>query len=428
MMKMYFKSKKFILVLLLFSTLVFISACNNGNGGNPVPTPTSTPMVAPNGYIIAIDSGSKGNRVYLYNYDTKNAKTKLDISIVDLGDTNSNENPLAGYASNPTKAGHDAIQPLLQLAKAKLKSLDINVLGTEVVVQGTAGMRLISQSQQDAIYSSIKDTILSEGFTNFKVGTLAGEDEAVDSWMDYNFLNNNFKTTITNGTIEIGGASAQIAFDTTDTLSNHVRKYVILGETYYVYGVSYLGFGVNQARTNGGQINACYPIGYNISPITGAFAYNTCNTSYDSFIDNYVDSFDIKATKSVAGFMDTEFAGISGIWDIAKLVSNSPTQQALKKSKKIKNNPLEHGLLTSAIKEECGRTLSQIEIDFAEDSRDAPTFCANAVFVDNIVFQTLGVQDSKIQAYNKINISETEEAKINWTLGYVLNEHFANLK
>lgn len=429
----YFRNKKFIPSLLLCSILTAVSACNNGNGSGVI-VPTPTPKIIPNGYVIAIDSGSQGNRVYLYKYDIKDASTKLDISVINLdpsgADINKNNIPLAGFALNPTEAGNGAIKPLLELAEAKLKDLNVNRLGTEVVLQGTAGMRLISQPQQDAIYNSVKDVIVKEGFMNPKVGTLSGEDEAVDTWMDYNFLDGDFTATntTTSGTVEMGGASAQIAFNTTDTLANHVREYTILGQTYHVYGVSYLGFGVNQAREHGGQVDACYPVGYNISPITGAFVYNTCNTSYDNFINSYSNVTEIKAIKNIAGFATTEFAGLGGIWDTAKLVSNSPTQQSLKKSKRIKNNPLKASTLTAAITEECSRTLSQITTDFAEDSADAPTFCPNAVFADNIVFNTLGIQDNKIQAYNKINISETDEVKINWTLGYVLNEHFANLK
>lgn len=413
-----------------------LTGCNSGGSSAVTPKNSKSHTGADtNNYEIVIDSGSKGNRVYLYSYNATNAKTTLDLNIINLDpndtDANKNDLPLAGYASNPMAAGNEAVKPLLTIAEAKLSALGIEKSTVEVVVQGTAGMRLISQAEQDAIWSNVTETVSNEGFSNSHVGTLPGNDEGLDSWIDYNFLNNKFAATktSTNGLVEIGGASAQVAFDTPSASADHVRTYTILGQTYNVYSISYLGLGANQARLNGGQVNSCYPNGYSEAPITGTFNYSSCNDAYNTFLGSNNDIATIEATKNIAGFADTHFAGLGDIWDTAKLVSNSPTEQALKKAKRIKNNPLTQSSLTSAITAECARSLGDITTDFGDDAADAPTFCANAVYADNLVFKTLGINDGNIQGYNKVTLpADASEVKINWTLGYVLDEHFANVK
>lgn len=424
-------------VLLAFAVTV-LCGCNGGTSANPDTTDTTS--LPPAGYEVVVDCGSSGTRAYLYHYDATNPTANISIVQQNIEKV---DKPIASFASNPESAGDEVIKPLLDNVVTRLKQIDpnINLAEVEVFVGGTAGLRLIPEEQQSAIWSEVNKTIGAEGFTYHNATTIEGRDEGLYTWLDYNFIQDNrFESGVTEGTLEVGGASAQVAFATSSTGSN-IRTYELLGKNYNIYSVSFLGFGVNQARVKLDLLasaDSCYPTGY-VSSTTPAFSgnfnYGNCNSDYTNVINNYQGNVNPSAIKSVDGFSNTQFAGIGNVWDTVKLGSNSPSQKDLKKSQRIKNNPISSSSLQSVIEEECARSLSQIETDFEEDSADAPTFCANAVFTRNFVFSSLGVQDEKIQGYNNLtnpainpNADEDNEIKINWTLGYVLREHFVEAK
>lgn len=409
--------KSFVKNVIVICSVVLLFGCCAG--GATTTTPTA-------GYEMVIDAGSSGTRVFLYNYDASNPKAKITIHL--LCDKKVNL-PLASYANNPTAVGTSVIKPLLDDAIAELKILSpaTPLSAVEVYVGGTAGMRLVPELQQIAIWNNIKIAILAEGFTNFSALTITGEDEGLYTWLDYNFINNDFEST-TSGIVEIGGASAQVALALSSS-TNATRTYKILNKPYYVYSSSFLGFGANQARATVNSLitessNYCYAKGYNENGISSnGFDFNSCNSAYTDFVSQYSRASVIVSIKSLPGFSQTIFAGLGAIWDTVKPLG-----------KKIKNLPISSSTYVASLSTECAESYMDILATFiADDDADyAAKFCANGVFVNNFIFNTLGIADGRIQGYNNIDNSNvspiTGNLKVNWTLGYVLKEHFVSSK
>lgn len=135
----------------------------------------------------------------------------------------------------------------------------------------TAGMRLLPEMQQNALRREIctyakQHTQFSLPDCDLHVQVISGETEGLYGWIAANYLVGGFdspdqhqhgKNHHTYGFLDMGGASAQIAFAPNETEAvKHYNDLKLLrlrtldGEPseYKVFVASWLGFGVNQAR------------------------------------------------------------------------------------------------------------------------------------------------------------------------------------
>ena len=145
------------------------------------------------------------------------------------------------------------------------------VADTPVFLLATAGMRLLTDRQQDKLLNEVcKYTKASTSFLvtdcdhHFKV--IPGETEGLYGWLAANYLLGGFDSQSpddvkdkhsTYGFLDMGGASAQIAFAPNVTESEKhaddlklVRLRTVEGEVkeYRVFVTTWLGYGANQAR------------------------------------------------------------------------------------------------------------------------------------------------------------------------------------
>ncbi|CAK9296694.1 unnamed protein product [Gordionus sp. m RMFG-2023] len=188
-------------------------------------------------------------------------------------------------------------------------------------IMATAGMRLVSHMEQEAILKDIRHDIAMRYpqlfFPASHIQIISGKMEAVYAWIAMNYILGNFdkhaKSTV--GILEMGGASLQIAYEVPHNYSTFVYKNskntskeqvneivansiyqlnlsgripngAIKKKKYYdVYVKSFLGFGVNQTidiykksvmlkylqilknknKTSGDSVqiqDPCYPVGY----------------------------------------------------------------------------------------------------------------------------------------------------------------------
>ncbi len=75
--------------------------------------------------------------------------------------------------------------------------------------------------------------------------------EALYGWLDVNYLSGTFQQHLPLlGSVDVGGASAEIAFVTDDEEVNpaDIVNITIQNQTYHVFAKSYLGLGQDQAR------------------------------------------------------------------------------------------------------------------------------------------------------------------------------------
>ncbi len=375
-------------IMLLLASGIVISGCSSGNSN-------SSTQLSP--YQFVVDAGSSGSRIYVYS----KLSTESGLVINDLYESKINI-PLASFANNPQDAGSQGIQPLLTSAinfiQTRESAVNLAIIPTSVL--GTAGMRIVPESQQNAIYQSVAATIVANNLELDQTQTISGQYEGIYSWADVNYLQNNFGNNITNGIFEVGGASAQVAFATPQASSESIIKVSINNKLYNVYAISFLGLGQDVARNTMNTLpnhNACYPLGYNSVSlnINGNFDYSGCTSNYDSVIAPYPE---INQVKNVAGYYSESFIGIASVYYALSFWN-------------IESQP---GLLTQNINTTCIENYSQIVAEHPTAFKPENQ-CANSTLINNMLFNNLAMESSQLTAVETIN-----GTPLTWTLGYVL--------
>lgn len=426
MIKLLANQARVFRTLALFTAAFVLASCGGRDTGF---TPLAT------AYTAVVDAGSSGSRIYLY-------QTTPDASFVKVQQLYTNKDAPHGLSwydgsqgadSVAANAGPQGIQPLLAGLKGYLSSHDIDTNQVTVNVLATAGMRLVNAETAAAIYKSVQSTITQSGLTYDQVGTISGQSEGVYSWADANFLQGNFHThSPTQGIVEVGGASSQIAFATAASNAPQVLTTKVNGVSYPVFSISYLGLGQNQARlamlnegeAGGTQANVCYPNntsgapaaydaavgGITLNPVTSSYTA-ACYSVFEKVIGkvsaNADNDFAISRVAQQNGYAATRFLGISAAYFSHKEwgaeASSNPAQT-----------------LQDALGSHCAGSNAWLQV-LLQYRNDAGVFtqngCANSTYVHAYLYshQALGLQPDKLTPVATVNGSE-----LTWTRGFVV--------
>ncbi|KAI8095359.1 nucleoside phosphatase family-domain-containing protein [Thamnidium elegans] len=240
-------------------------------------------------YGVIIDAGSSGSRIYVYSWKdhefAKNSFTvdelKGKIPIVERGDqdglkwTSREEPGISTFGTRPHEVG-EHLTSLLSFSQEVVPIESHST--TPIFLMATAGMRLLPNQEQKELLSSTCNYMREN--TNFfisdcdsHVRIIPGELEGVFGWVAVNYLMGGFDSSIkaytekadgekieqhhTFGFLDMGGASAQIAFEPEhhqkqehmDDLT-HIELHTLDGRTvnYDVFVTTFLGYGSNEAR------------------------------------------------------------------------------------------------------------------------------------------------------------------------------------
>ena len=166
---------------------------------------------------------------------------------------------------NIFKAIADYLSPLLRFAETVLHEKSNLFAEFPVYLKGTAGLRMLDPTDRTRIISTIRDFFRNETYNKFKfenefARVISGEEEAVYGWTGANFALGSFlkssegsgtvtDPSFTYGTVEMGGASSQIAFyrSNEDIMSNLFKLQIGQGKHWNVYTHSFLHFGIHEA-------------------------------------------------------------------------------------------------------------------------------------------------------------------------------------
>ncbi|CAB4907989.1 unannotated protein [freshwater metagenome] len=222
-----------------------------------VTTTSATPVQRT--YIAVIDAGSSGSRIGLF------ALTGVEGAVETLLFVKPPVPPLSTFESHSSDAGPDGIAPLIAVLDEKLAELGIDPSSVPVALFATAGMRRVearNATAAKAIMASGRTAIATLGHPVRAARILPGELEAAYAWMDSNGESINSRTA-THGVVEIGGASAQVSFETNSSKVPDVLRFTVDGRVFNVVSISYLGLGANDARMEMRRESArgvpCYP-------------------------------------------------------------------------------------------------------------------------------------------------------------------------
>ncbi|CAL8342812.1 unnamed protein product [Lota lota] len=255
-------------------------------------TDTSDPNL---NYGLVVDCGSSGSRVFVYCWPHHNGNPHELLDIRQMRDQHRKpvvmkiKPGISELATTPEKSS-DYIYPLLSFAAQHIPKNKHQE--TPLYILCTAGMRILPESQQEAILEDLRTDIPVQFnflFSDSHVEVISGKQEGVYAWIGINFVlgrfnhaHNDGQAVVevqrpggghqealvrkrTAGVLDMGGVSTQIAYEVPKTVSfaspqqEEVAKNLLaefnLGcdahrteHVYRVYVSTFLGFGGNAAR------------------------------------------------------------------------------------------------------------------------------------------------------------------------------------
>lgn len=286
-------------------------------------------------YLAVIDAGSSGTRLTFFEDDP------TDLRPIEAFKVKGTTPGLSSFADTPGQAGPGAIQPLLRQLDAYLVERGIARESVPVALLATAGMRNVRRDDPNAaraVFESTAATIAASGHPTADNRILPAVQESTLAWLDTNAIAGTLNTPEKSvGIIEIGGASAQVAFLSPKASGRAVHEVRVAGSVIPVVAVSYLGLGGNDSRTAMQRDNDagafCFPNNASgedpevytakaVRPVDSAramFSWDRCRTAYDKVIATVGAQRSASATVSpeklrdLPGFEGTFFVGLGSI-------------------------------------------------------------------------------------------------------------------
>jgi len=229
-------------------------------------------------YGVILDAGSSGTRLHIYQWKDpeKALKSASQEDLRNLPKLVTNKKwtkkirpGISTFGDQVEDVGPDHLQKLIDHALGFIP--EDKIPDTPIFLMATAGMRLLPQAQQTALTQEIcsylrQNTRFSLPDCNLHIQVIKGETEGLYGWIASNYLLGGFDHPDkhqhgnghhTYGFLDMGGASAQIAFaPNTTEAEKHANDLKLLRlrtldgypAEYKVFTTTWLGFGVNQAR------------------------------------------------------------------------------------------------------------------------------------------------------------------------------------
>jgi len=227
-------------------------------------------------YGVVLDAGSSGTRVYIYKWLKNSLARDTDLLAHKLPELETYDKwtkkvhpGVSTFGEKPDLVGSDHLKGLVDHALDYIPSAAVS--STPIFLLATAGMRLLPDQQRTNVLDSICSYLKTE--TDFflpdcdlHIQVIPGETEGLYGWVAANYLLGGFdspsdhdhgKNHHTYGFLDMGGASAQIAFAPNATEADkHANDLTLMRlrtvdgqpQEYKVFITTWLGFGVNEAR------------------------------------------------------------------------------------------------------------------------------------------------------------------------------------
>ncbi len=235
-------------------------------------------MVQKHKYGVVLDAGSSGSRVYVYRYKTAEY-VKEDHDEEELGrlpkiktkkSWNNKVKPgISTFGEKPELVGEEHLKELVKFAEEIVPEDD--VAETPIFLLATAGMRLLPGAQRAGLLESVCSYLQNHSTfqvpdCDLHIQVIPGETEGLYGWIAANYLLGGFDEPEkhqhgnghhTYGFLDMGGASAQIAFAPNATEAEKhandlklLRMRTVGGDAmeFGVFVTTWLRFGANEAR------------------------------------------------------------------------------------------------------------------------------------------------------------------------------------
>lgn len=343
-----------------------------------------------------VDAGSSGTRAHVFQWNPKSSPPNIiPYPNRSYGAVIKSHIPLSS-AANDTKAIRKIFEPVI-IEATRVIPPDF-YSSTKFYVFATAGLRLLPVSDQ-AIILELTTQYLSERspfvIKSKNIRIMSGCEEALYGWISVNHLKMSRKAEL--GSLDMGGASLQVAFKVKKKFSKNVHSIRIGKKKFYVYGFSFLGYGVNEAMKRIISIkpdaNPCFPVGYKGG--TGSFL--ECKNLILSHVNEL--SFQTNLTQRIKTFYG--MASFFYANQFLKLPLNSSIKQ-----------------MSEAGKSYCQQNWSELKDKYPKNS-----FLQNYCFFESfqVAFLTHGFGFD----FNRSEIlkaGDIEGADLSWAIGAMMKE------
>ncbi|KAI4871219.1 hypothetical protein NFI96_003484 [Prochilodus magdalenae] len=250
-------------------------------------------------YGIVLDAGSSRTTVYLYQWP---AEKENNTGVVSQTKKCLVKGP--GISEMDKDSMTNLKNCMDEISKAVPQSQQNS---TPVFLGATAGMRLLhlkNEEESNRILGEIQEFLRSLPFDFQNASIISGQEEGLYGWITVNYLMGNFLErnmwnawvhphgAKTVGSLDLGGASTQIAFTAPDDATGKdLIRVSLYGYEYNIYTHSFLCFGKNEAEkrvlaqlvqisSNRGLIShPCYPADYSITMPASDIFESECTKS-----------------------------------------------------------------------------------------------------------------------------------------------------
>ena len=224
--------------------------------------------------VAIIDAGSSGSRLFVYEVTTTSTP---QIQLI-FPSSPEQKKSAKGRALSSIANHTDSVRVFLENMTSKYQTEN-----TSLYILATAGMRLKSESQAEAIYSKLRELGSVNGYNVKGAMTISGQYEGLYGWLAANYDHGNITvqptssgnqltcTDYPHGILEIGGASMQLAF----TTDKNGKDCLYRPGLNYIYSKSYLGGGVDQIFKNSKRKGRSYKFKLDLEDVSNQYQSNT---------------------------------------------------------------------------------------------------------------------------------------------------------
>lgn len=196
-------------------------------------------------FVVMLDAGSTGTRAQIFQFIHDKDENRLVLKGTKM---HTIQKSIAALGAGVGGTGSQFFKPLLDEAKK-------GVIGvrrrrrTPIVLYATAGLRLLGPEAAELALDKARTALNASEFLlneNY-VSILSARDEAIHGWTTINYLLGNLGVASKRpqvATLELGGASMQIAHVATDANSGSLTNVHMFGVDYKLHAVSHLGLGL----------------------------------------------------------------------------------------------------------------------------------------------------------------------------------------
>ncbi len=147
-------------------------------------TVVAQPQVTSHRFAVYIDAGSSGTRVHVFRYHLAPWPEYVEV---ELPDASMRTEPGISHFADEPQAAADSLKPLLDFAYAQIP--EHHQHSTPVRLLATAGLRLVTEAQRDAVLGACRSLLASSHFA-FRYDwakVIPGDMEGVYAWTGANY-------------------------------------------------------------------------------------------------------------------------------------------------------------------------------------------------------------------------------------------------